>query len=85
MYGIAENLSKGSKKSKKGIMVERAVGKVDLNSDRARHLKEESPHVIVGTPKTVSALLEHNLLKLKGLKVHLVLLSQTWLPISSQL
>ena len=57
-----------SKKKKRAIAVERAVGRVIPGSDRLEHLRAESPHVVVGTPKTIEELVSLNALKLKGLR-----------------
>ena len=68
VYGVATRLATGSKKKRKGILVERAVGRVVPRSDRAEHLAAESPHVLIGTPKTIEELASAQMLRLKGLR-----------------
>lgn len=55
VYGIAKKLSSGSKKSKRQIRVVRAVGAAQSN--RLEHMEEANPHMVIGTPSTVNALI----------------------------
>lgn len=55
VYGIAKKLSSGSKKNKRQIRVVRAVG--SAQSNRLDHMEEANPHMVIGTPSTVNALI----------------------------